>query len=80
MLNSMRGRLLSHAHLSRKRAMRNPLSTRHRRRLFQHPINLFQRKALGLRDEKVCVNQTQQTKRAPEEEDLRSKIDTTTYC
>ena len=58
MLNAMRHRLLSHAHLSRIRAMWHPICTRHRGSLLQHPINLFQRKTLGLRDQEVCIDQT----------------------
>jgi hypothetical protein len=78
MLNSMRRSLLSQPHLMSISAMWHPLGTRPRRSLFQHSIDLFQRKTLGLRDKEVRINQTQDTERAPKEENLRSKIHSAT--
>lgn len=58
--------------------MGHPLRTGHRRSFFQHAVHLFKSKTLGLRNQEVGVEETEDAKRAPEEEDLGSEIDTAT--
>ena len=56
------------------RRMRDPSRRRPRRRLLHHPIYLLQAQPLGLGDAKVGEQQTQTTRAAPDEEDLRLQI------
>lgn len=79
MLNAIR-LLLRHAHFRSKGGVRHPFGRRHRRRLFQHTIDLLESETLGFWDEEVCVDEAEDAERAPEEEDLGAKINTTTGC
>ncbi len=74
------GLLLRHTHLSRVCAVWHPFRRCSWSALLQHAINLLESKTLGFGDEEVCVDKAQEAEPAPEEEDLGSKIDSTTGC
>ena len=54
--------------------MRHPFARVARVRLLQHPVDLFEGQTLGLRHEHVGVDEGTRTERAPDEEDLGSKV------
>lgn len=54
--------------------MRDPATRVPRSRLFQHLVDLLERKTFGLRHQEVGVDEASSAECAPEEEDLGSKI------
>lgn len=53
-------RLISReTHISRKRAMWDPFSTRSWRRLFEHAIHLLECQALSFRDQEIGVGEAE---------------------
>ena len=64
------------AHLGRERAVGHPLGRVPRRCLLHHAVDLFEREALGLRDEEVRVDEAGEAEGAPDEEDLGAQVAT----
>lgn len=78
----MGGSLLGHAHVSSESAVWHPLARVSWVGLLEHTVDLLERQALGLGDEEVGVDEGAEAERAPDEEDLRTKItlDIISYC
>lgn len=65
---------LGKSHLGRERGVGAPLGRRAGGRLLQHAIDLFQREALGFRDQQVGVDETESAERAPDEEHFLAQV------
>ncbi len=65
---------LGESHLRGEGGVRAPLGRGPRGRLLQHPVHLFQREALGFRNQEVRVKETHEAERSPNEEHLFSQI------
>ena len=66
--------LIRQAHLGGKRRVGDPLAGSPSRGLFQHAVHLFERQALGLRNEEVGVDEAADAEGAPDEEDLGAEV------
>lgn len=80
MLHNPRSSLPRHTHLSRIRAVGHPLRARHRRRLLQHSVDLFEGETLGFGNQDDGVDEAEEAEGAPEEEDLRAEVDAAACC
>jgi hypothetical protein len=70
-----RGILLANiAHIRRIRAVRHPFSRCSWRSLLHHAVHLLERETLSFRNEHVGVDETEEAKRAPEEEHFGTEI------
>lgn len=67
------GFVLGHAHISRKRAVWDPLRGSSWGGLLEHAVDLLKREALSLWDEEVGIDEAGSAERAPNEEDLTFK-------
>ncbi len=67
--------LLGHAHLGSVRGVRHPFGRGARGCLLEHAVDLLKGEALGFGDEQVGVDDAEDAKGAPEEEDLGAEVD-----
>lgn len=63
-----------HASIGSPSGMGDPSGGSAWARLLEHTVDLFERKALGFRNEQVGVDEAGRAERAPDEEDFRSQI------
>lgn len=65
---------LSQTHLVRKGVMRLPLGTSHGGRLLKHLVDLLQTQTLGLRNDEVGEQDTQEEGTAPDKKDFNTQV------
>ena len=71
---SRRCGFVSEAHLLGESGVRNPIPRSPWCRLFQHPVHLFERKTLGLRDKEIGKGEGDAAEGTPQEEDFRAQV------
>ena len=68
------GALVRETHFRRKGAVWHPFRRGPRCGFFHHAVHLFERKALGFRDQEVRVDEAGGAERAPDEEDFGAQV------